>query len=206
MIPIIEPRILPGWTWAVVTVGLMAGAGMAGYRYADARGDAALARCRAASADFQRRASEEAAARLAAADAAARAAQAELSRREAAYRARLKETRDEIYRLSTGRECLSGPLRLRINSAIGADPVPARAGEPDRAAAQPAADPILHPPSGRESGGEGHPPSPSGRGAGGEGATDVDLAGWILDAAALYGQCRARIDAIRQWDEVTHGR
>jgi hypothetical protein len=35
-------------------------------------------------------------------------------------------------------------------------------------------------------------------------STDADVAGWILDAAALYEQCRARVDAIRQWDEVTH--
>jgi prophage endopeptidase len=58
-----------------------------------------------------------------------------------------------------------------------------------------AADPIL--------------PSPSGRGAGGEGegdATDADIARWILDAASLYEACCARIDAIRQWDEVTYGR
>jgi hypothetical protein len=36
-------------------------------------------------------------------------------------------------------------------------------------------------------------------------STDADIAGWILDASALYEQCRARIDALRQWYEVTHG-
>lgn len=35
-------------------------------------------------------------------------------------------------------------------------------------------------------------------------STDTDIAGWIIDAAALYEQCRARIDAIRQWDEMTN--
>jgi hypothetical protein len=30
-------------------------------------------------------------------------------------------------------------------------------------------------------------------------STDADVAGWILDAAALYEQCRARIDALRDW-------
>jgi hypothetical protein len=36
-------------------------------------------------------------------------------------------------------------------------------------------------------------------------STDADVAGWIIDAASLYEQCRARIDAIRQWDAVTNG-
>jgi hypothetical protein len=36
-------------------------------------------------------------------------------------------------------------------------------------------------------------------------STDADVAAWIIDAADLYEQCRARIDAIRKWDEVTNG-
>lgn len=204
MIPLIAPRILPGWVWAAVTVGLMAWAGLAGYRYAAARGEAALAQCRAASAESQRRAAEEAAARLSAAENAARKAQAELSRREAAFQVKLKEVRSEIYSFSSGRECLSGPLRLRLNAAIAADSVPARAPGADPAAAAPATDPIHPSPHGI---GATTPPSPSGRGAVGEGgSTDADIAAWILDAASLYEQCRARIDAIRAWDEVTHGR
>jgi len=50
-------------------------------------------------------------------------------------------------------------------------------------------------------------PSSPVRVAGGKGdSTDADIAGWILDVASLYEACRARIDALRQWDEVTHGR
>jgi hypothetical protein len=30
-------------------------------------------------------------------------------------------------------------------------------------------------------------------------STDADVAEWIVDAAALYEQCRARIDALRDW-------
>jgi hypothetical protein len=36
-------------------------------------------------------------------------------------------------------------------------------------------------------------------------STDADVAAWIIDAADLYEQCRARVDALRQWDEVTNG-
>lgn len=182
MIPLTTP-------WAAIAAALaVAGAGFAG-GYAlkgrldegrIARAEAAVSECRLASADFQRRAAEASAARLAAAEEAARAAQAELTRREAAFNTRLKEVRSEIYRLSTGRECLSGPLRLRLNAAIAADPLPARAAGADPAHAEPAAD--------------------SG------GSSDAALGQWILDAASLYEGCRARLDAIRQWDEVTHGR
>lgn len=31
-------------------------------------------------------------------------------------------------------------------------------------------------------------------------STDVDIAEWIVSASKLYEQCRARIDAIEQWD------
>jgi hypothetical protein len=48
--------------------------------------------------------------------------------------------------------------------------------------------------------------APDAAGAHAAAATDTDIAEWILDAAELYEQCRARIDAIRQWDEVIHGR
>ncbi|TCS70755.1 hypothetical protein EDC61_11482 [Sulfuritortus calidifontis] len=179
--------------WPVIAAALICvGAGFAGGytlkgrldEAAIARAEAGVAECRRASADFQRRAAEDAAHRLAAAEDAARSAQAELSRREADFKARLKETRNEIYSLSTGRECLAGPLRLRLNAAIAADSVPARAGEPHPAPAEPAADPGGH----------------------AAGSTDAAVGQWILDAASLYEQCRARIDAIRQWDEVTHGR
>lgn len=37
-------------------------------------------------------------------------------------------------------------------------------------------------------------------------ASEAAIAGWMGDAIARYDECRARIDAIRRWDEVTHGR
>jgi hypothetical protein len=34
-------------------------------------------------------------------------------------------------------------------------------------------------------------------------STDTDVATWIVDAADLYEQCRARIDALIEWDNST---
>lgn len=36
-------------------------------------------------------------------------------------------------------------------------------------------------------------------------ADDTGVAQWIIDAAGRYDDCRARIDALRQWDAVTFG-
>lgn len=189
--------------WPALAAALIcAGAGFAGgYALKDLLADGDIARAQAAVADCQRareretRAAAEAAAQLMgrARDAEADAARA-LARRESEFQARLKEVRREIYRLSSGRECLSPGLRLRLNAAIAADD-----GLPPGAAAAPAA----------PSGAAADPDrllAPSGRGAGGEGTSDAGISQWILDAAQLYEQCRARLDAIRQWDEVTHGR
>src|SRR5690606_1643917 len=99
--------------------------------------------------------------------------------RLAAANRKLKEA---LYGLPTAAECgLSGPARGLLNRALdpAAAPMPTDTGGAAGTAAAPAADP---------------------------GATEADIAGWAADAIALYGECRARIDAIRQWDEVTHGR
>lgn len=121
-----------------------------------------------------RNAAEEAANRLAAAEAANAKLQRELTRREADYRRKLQETRDALH--TTGRECLDPALRLRLNAAItGGDAVPASAAATGGAAAATPAD--------------------SGS------ATDREVAEWALTVAQQYDVCRARIDAIRSWDE-----
>ncbi|GAB4112850.1 MAG: hypothetical protein Fur0019_19230 [Tibeticola sp.] len=101
--------------------------------------------------------------------------------RLAATERRLKES---LHALPTAHQCgLSGPARGLLNARIAAsDDLPARAAEPDPAAASAAADP-------------GEP-----------GTIEADLGGWIAGAISAYDACRARIDAIRQWDDVTHGR
>ncbi|RPE72523.1 hypothetical protein EDC62_0214 [Tibeticola sediminis] len=138
-----------------------------------AQAEARLARCEAGRAEDARAAAERTAALLARAQDADRAAAEKLAAQKAAFDKRLKEVRREIYSLSTGRECLSGALRLRLNRAIaGADDLPARPGGADPAAPEP--------------------------------ADDTAVAQWIANAASAYDDCRARIDAIRHWDEVTH--
>ncbi|WP_162860577.1 hypothetical protein [Pseudothauera hydrothermalis] len=172
------------WPWALVAVVSAAvGYGLAAKVGAGqtARAEAALARCEAGRAEDARAAADAAARLLARAQEAEASAAARLAERQAAFNKRLKEVKNEIYSLATGRECLSGALRLRLNAALAADDLPARPGGSRAAAAEPPADP-----------GDSQAVS-----------TDADIAGWILDAARLYDDCRARIDAIRHWDEVT---
>ena len=134
-----------------------------------------------------RAAAEAAAALLARAQGAEAEAAARLAQAQAAARSRLEDARREVYQLTTGRPCLPDAVRLRLNAAIGAaDGLPAGAGGAADAAAAAAADP-------RQRRDE-------------RASTDADVARWILDAVERYDDCRARIDAIRQWDEVTRGR
>lgn len=92
-----------------------------------------------------------------------------------------RRLRHDLKTATTGRPCLSADARgLLHQSPAFSLKLSATPGDPAPADAAPAADP-------------------------GD-STDTDIAGWILDAASLYEQCRARIDALRQWDEVTHGR
>lgn len=177
MIPI-EPRFLPGWVWAAVTVGLMAGAGLAGWRYASALGAEKLAACNAAREMDARAAAEAAARRLIASQAAEAAVMAQLSLAKTRLAATEKRLKESLYALPTAQSCgLSAAARGLLNARLGANELPARAGLPDRAAAPVAAD---------------------------AGVREAELGGWITDAITAYDDCRARIDAIRQWDEVTH--
>jgi hypothetical protein len=137
----------------------------------------AIARREAADAQQLRR-------RIEAAAAAADAAIAERDARIAALDATTRRLRHDLKTATTGRACLSSTARglLHQSPAFGLR-LPQATGSAARPAAAAAADPGEHAES-----------------------SDADVAEWILDAASLYEQCRARIDAIRQWDEVTHGR
>ncbi|MCI4427746.1 MAG: hypothetical protein JHC40_01120 [Burkholderiales bacterium] len=85
-----------------------------------------------------------------------------------------RRLRHDLQTATTGRPCLSSDARglLQQSPAFGLK-LPTTTGGPASAAPAVAADP-------------------------GD-STDADVAGWILDAAALYEQCRARIDALRDW-------
>lgn len=186
MIPISMTSPWPALAAAVI----VAGAGFAGGYAFKGRLDAAvierlegdIARIEAAHAEEKRAAAEAAAARLAAAQDAERRVARELQAtkdRLAATKERLKE---ELYALPTAGRCgLSAPARGLLNDALAGNTLPQGAARSADAAAQPAAD------SGHDTG-------------------EADIGAWIADAIALHGECRARIDAIRQWDEVTHER
>jgi len=56
----------------------------------------------------------------------------------------------------------------------------------------------------------GDVPAGAGHAAGADASAAADsgereVAQWVLDAAQRYEECRARIEAIRQWDAGTHG-
>jgi cell division protein FtsB len=125
-------------------------------------------------------AAEESRRRIEAAQKAADEAIAQRDARIQALDATNRRIRDELKTATTGRPCLSADARsvLQQSPAFGLK-LPTTTGSASSAAPAVAADP--------------------------SDSTDADVAGWILDAAALYEACRARIDAIRQWDEVTNG-
>jgi len=175
-------HLMHGWVWAAVTVGLMAGGGLAGWRLAADRCEARVAALEAEHASEREEAMRQAAAKLSASQEAERRALHELHATKNRLAAANKRLKEALHALPTAADCgLSGPARGLLNRALdpAAAPMPTDTGGAAGTAAAPAADP---------------------------GATEADIAGWAADAIALYGECRARIDAIRQWDEVTHGR
>lgn len=177
--------------WPLLAVALLCMAAGAGAGYALkarlaqadlARAQTALAEERARCAAERESAAREVAERLARAQDAERTAVHALH----ATRARLRDTQGRLHDALSAiddRGCgLSGPARGLLNDAIaqGGAGLPAGAAQSAGAAATPAADSA--------------------------GTGERDLAFWIADAITAYGECRARLDAIRQWDEVTHGR
>jgi hypothetical protein len=147
---------------------------------------AEVAQIRAEVARHEAEAAEENRRRAEAASRAADAALAEKDRRLLELDATNRRLRHDLQAATTGRPCLSADARgLLQQSPAFRLKLPATTGSALAAPAAPAAD--------------------SGQSA--SDSTDTDIAGWILDAAALYEQCRARIDAFRQWDdEVSRGR
>jgi len=215
---------LPAFSTAIAVLAGIVGF-TAGYTFEHRARQAEVAEIRADIARREAAAADESRRRIEAAQRAADQAIAVRDARIADLDATTRRLRHDIKTATTGRPCLSPAARgLLYNSpAFWRDEsrpyLPSATGGAVAAPASAAADPGLPSPPGRGAApilpsppGRGAAtilPSPPGRGAGGEGdgdTTDADIAGWIIDAAALYEQCRARIDALRQWDEVTHGR
>lgn len=96
--------------------------------------------------------------------------------------------KNELKKHTTGRDCLSADTRRVLESGAAFDKqrMPEGAKGVDPTAAGAAAN--------------------TGDGSDTAASTDADIAGWISGAAALYAQCRAKIDGIKQWDAELNGR
>lgn len=184
------PAIPNSWIIGSVAALVAVVSGTIGYKIADTIADARIARaeerrmeCEHARTEDAKRAAEETAALLSRALSAEQRVAQEIAIRHK-YNARLKEMRRHgISKLASGNDCMSAPLRLYLNAAIAEG----------NAVSQGAAD----------AAGADAPATSDTSGS----ATDADIAAWVIDAAGLYNDCRARIDAIRQWDEeVADGR
>jgi prophage endopeptidase len=171
--------------WLIACAMCVAGGFTAGYAWEHRARLAEVSQIRADIARREAAAAEESRRRIEAAQKAADQAIAARDARIADLDAITRRLRHDLKTATTGRPCLSADARsvLHQSPAFGLK-LPSTSGGPASADAAPAADP-------------GEPASET---------SDTDIAGWILDAAALYEACRARIDALRQWDEVTHGR
>jgi hypothetical protein len=171
---------LPSATIAAIAIAGVLGF-TAGYAWENRARKSEVAQIRADIAKREAAAADESRRRIEAASRAADAAMAEKDRRAIELDATNRRLRHDISTATTGRPCLSADARglLQQSPAFSLKLSTATGGTASTNAAN-SADP-------------------------GD-STDADIAGWIIDAAALYEQCRARIDAIRHWDEVTHGR
>ena len=170
--------------WPPLAVVLLCtAAGVAGgYATRGRLASAEIARIEARHAAEREAAARETAARFARAEAAERDAVTALHATKTQLAATQRRLKDALYSLDPGRCGLSGRARGLLNDAIAATgDVSARAAQSAGADAAVATD-------------TGHA------------ASERDVALWIADAIGRYEECRARIDAIRQWDEVTHGR
>lgn len=181
-------RLLPAaplavYAAAAALLGATGAAGALGWTLRGWRDAGQIADLRAQLASVQASADRTRAKAIASARSADAAAITDLQQRLARATATTEDLRRDLAATTSGRACLSADARRVLHRAPAfAAAVPAPAAGPAAAGPAAAADP------------------------GERASTDADIAGWALDAAALYEQCRARIDAIRRWDEVTHGR
>jgi len=174
---------LPAFSAAVAVIAGIVGF-TAGYTWENRARKSEVAQIRAEIAAREAEVAEETRHRIEVALKASDVAIAERDARLAELDAVNRRLRHDLKTATTGRPCLSADARWLLQQSpafrLG---LSSPTGSPATTNAATAADP-------------GQPAGDS---------TDADIAGWILDAAALYEQCRARIDALRKWDELTHG-
>ena len=166
------------------------GAGFAGgYALSSRLSEAALARAEAVASGLREQMARERAAaeivtsrRYAQAAAAEQTASAALQEARARARDTERRLRDAIHTSAADGCAMGGDARRLLNDAIAAaaDPVPADTAGTAGAAAAAAADTAP--------------------------ASEHDIALWAASVITHYEECRARVDAIRRWDEGAHGR
>lgn len=134
MMPALWPVLL------AAALSAASGAGLA-WRIAGDRAAARLAECEQAGAEERRQHQDTLLTHYRRADAQEAAAARRLAEQARASERTLKETRAHVYALTTGRDCLPGPVRLRLNAALDPGPdLPVAAGPAADAAAAPADD------------------------------------------------------------------
>lgn len=165
------------------TVGFAAGSALRGRFDAAEIGqlNETILRMQAVQAEQARAAAEESARRLAQSQAAERDAVLALQETRAAISAKDKRIKEALDALATSHRCgMSGAAVRLLNGAIAGADLPTGSGEPAGSSAAAAGD--------------------------SDGSSEAAVGGWIVGAVSAYDECRARIDAIRRWDEVTYGR
>jgi len=152
-----------------------------GWRYADALGDERVARCNQRSADAVAAAERAARRRIEAAQVAGDAALLNERLRVESVTRTTEELQHALNRVTSDRTCLGGAARRLLNRSpgIAAASLPARAGGAAAAVATATADPGIV--------------------AGSDSTSERDTAAWIARAAGQYDACRARIDAVAEW-------
>ena|GEM_PF-2277386 len=179
------------WPMLAASLLSLAAGFTGGYALKERLADAEMARVEARHAAERESAAQETAVRFARAQDAQHQAVTALH----ATKTRLSETqrrlKDAIHTMDHRRCGLDGRARGLLNDAIAAagQPMPKGAAGTAHAAAAAATDPVQ----------PGEQPIA-------RGSSERDVAMWVADAIGRYEECRARIDAIRHWDEVTHGR
>jgi hypothetical protein len=167
------------WPWVLVAVVSAATGATIGYAWEHRARVAEVAQIRADIAKREAAAADESRRRMEAAISAADAVIAQREARITELDATTRRLRHDLQAATIGRPCLSADARWLLQQS------PAFSLRLSTSTGSPASAPAAHATDPGDS-------------------TDADVAGWIIDAASLYEQCRARIDAIRQWDEVTN--
>jgi hypothetical protein len=170
---------------------LASSGGLVGYQWAEKIGKINLMQCERAHLKAVNAASQEARERIARARQSADDAIVTAMTRVEQAETKTREMQYALKKHTTGRDCLSGPARglLQSSPAFARQRVPEDSRGADSTAAAVAGNT-------RDRNGEHD----------GKASTDADLAEWAAAVSLRYEQCRARIDAVAEWDEKLNGR